>query len=253
MNGSVAFFKKEMMELMRTRRALVLGMVTVILGVLSPLIARLTPWLMKQMAESLQEQGFIAVDKPVTALDSWMQFGKNYPILLLAVVILFCGGYVTEYGKGTLIPLFTKGLSRITVVSVKFLTQVMVWSVCFFGVFGITWGYTAYYWDNSVAQSLGQVALYYWLTGVFFLSAVAFFSSFCSSTIQVILGAGGLYFLMTLLGMVESLKGWLPTRLMECISLVSGGTEEYAKAAVVAAVCAVLMFVGALIISRRRV
>ena len=62
-----------------------------------------------------------------------------------------------------------------------------------------------------------------------------------------------LYFLMTLLGMVESLKGWLPTRLMECISLVSGGTEEYAKAAVVAAVCAVLMFVGALIISRRRV
>ena len=52
-----AFMKKEWMEWSRTGRLLVLVLVFAVLGILNPALARLTPWMMEILSESLAETG----------------------------------------------------------------------------------------------------------------------------------------------------------------------------------------------------
>ena len=75
MRGFGAFFKKEMMELFRTYRWIVLCGVSLFLGILGPLMAKLTPWVYEQMGDSLKEQGILIREVTVTAKDSWAQRG----------------------------------------------------------------------------------------------------------------------------------------------------------------------------------
>ena len=254
MRGFHVFCKKEIRELCRTYRIFLLGAVALIFGILSPLIAKLTPWLMEQYADTFREQGIIVGQVTVTAKDSWAQFDKNYLIVLIVGVAVFSGSYVNEYTKGTLIPLVTKGLTRTSVVLSKLLIQLLTWTVYFGVTFGITWGYTAYFWDNSVVKNYLWMGLFLWLMGVFLLAVMAFFSSFMNSSIQVLLGVGGVYVLLTTLGMVKSIETILPTYLMGSASLLSGETVpgDFAPAAAIAGVVSVVLVVLAVVFTRRR-
>ena len=88
-----ALMKKEWMEQARTGKLMILGMIFVLFGIMNPAIAKLTPWLLKTMADSLAESGMIVTDVTVSALDSWVQFFKNMPIALIVFVFLcrICG------------------------------------------------------------------------------------------------------------------------------------------------------------------
>lgn len=74
-----AFFKKELTEHIRSGRVMIMGIIFVIIGIMNPAVAKLTPWLMDMFAESLAESGMIMTEVTVTAMDSWMQFFKNLP------------------------------------------------------------------------------------------------------------------------------------------------------------------------------
>ena len=242
------------MELYRTYRVFLLGAVALIFGIMSPLIAKLTPWLMGQLADSYREQGIIIGEVTVTAKDSWLQFDKNFFIVLIVGVLIFSGSYVNEYTKGTLIPLVTKGLTRTSVVLSKLLIQLLTWTVYYTVCFGITWGYTAYFWDNSVVKNYLWMAFFFWLMGVFLLALQAFFSSFMNTSIQVLLGVGGIYVLLTLLGMIRSIGSVLPTYLMGSSALLSGEKlpGDYAAAAGMAGAVSAVLAVLAVVITRRR-
>ena len=73
-----AFLKKEWMEWIRTGRALVLVTVFVILGIMNPAFAKLTPWLMEIMSDSLSGAGLITTDVQIDAMTSWTQFCLLY-------------------------------------------------------------------------------------------------------------------------------------------------------------------------------
>lgn len=254
MRGFGVFCRKEITELYRTYRLLLLGAVALAFGILSPLIAKLTPWLMEQYADSFREQGIIVGEVTVTAKDSWAQFDKNFMILLIVGMAIFCGSYVNEYTKGTLIPLVTKGLTRTSVVLSKLMIQLLAWTAYFGVCFGITWGYTAYFWENSVVQNYLWMALFFWLTGVFFIAVLAFFSAFMNSSIQVLLGAAGVYVLFTVLGMIRSLEQLLPSYLLSSGSLLSGETApaDFAATAGIAGGASVALVILAVVITRRR-
>ena len=77
MKSLFAFMKKEFAEQLRSGRLMILGLLFVLFGIMNPAIAKLTPWLLETMADSLAESGMIITDVKVSAMDSWVQFYKN--------------------------------------------------------------------------------------------------------------------------------------------------------------------------------
>ena len=81
-----AFIKKETMEQFRSGRLMILGILFVLLGVMNPAVAKITPWLLEILADSLAESGMTVTPVTVSAMDSWVQFFKNMPLGLIATV-----------------------------------------------------------------------------------------------------------------------------------------------------------------------
>ena len=154
MKSLIAFIKKEILEQIRDGRVLILGMLFVLFGIMNPAVAKLTPWLLETMSDTLAESGMIITEITVSAMDSWVQFFKNIPMALIAFVLMESSIFTKEYQTGTLVLFLTKGLERYKVVIAKSVVITVQWTLGYWLCFGITYGYNAYFWDNSVAQNL---------------------------------------------------------------------------------------------------
>jgi ABC-2 type transport system permease protein len=123
MTGFGAFLWKEFVEIRRTWRMWVIPGMLVFFGVTSPIIAELTPALVRSMAAA-QPGVVIKIPMP-TALDGYGQFLKNLnQFVLIAVIIAGAGVVSGERSSGTAILALTKPLSRRAFVLAKILSQV---------------------------------------------------------------------------------------------------------------------------------
>lgn len=254
MKGFSAFLEKEFREFIRTKRMMILLIVFVVVGILNPATAKLTPKLLEMEADTMASMGLTIGEIKVTALDSWTQFAKNIPIALIVTLIMFSGIYTSEYTKGTLIPLLTKGLSRSSAVLSKFAVMFTAWSAGLWLCFGITYFYSGFYWDNSAVKELFFAGFCWWLFGVMMLCSIVFFSSFASSGGQVMLGAGGVYVVMMTAGISKKAAEYLPTRLLAIGSLFTGELvpSDFKIPAVISAVVSVIFILAALPLTHKR-
>lgn len=216
-----AFIKKEWMEQTRTGKLLILGIIFIIFGILNPAIAKLTPWLYEMLQEQFADQGLSVGTVQITDITSWEQFYKNTPILVIAFILLSSGILTTEYQKGTLIQIVTKGLSRRKIFISKLFISYFTWTLLYLVYTGISWGYTAYFWGNSVHDPVCGIMMY-WLFGITIISFLMFFGAVCSNSGQVILATGGIYFGMMLLGYIPSISDKLPSFLMDGLNIMNG-------------------------------
>ena len=53
MNAFIAFTKKEWLETIRSGKLVILTVLFLLFGIMNPAIAKLTPWMMELMSESL--------------------------------------------------------------------------------------------------------------------------------------------------------------------------------------------------------
>lgn len=240
-----AFLKKEWMEWSRTGRLLLLLLVFVVLGIMNPAVAKLTPWLMEALSESLSDSGLVTTAVKVDAMTSWAQFYKNIPMGLIAFLLACSGNFAEEYEKGTLILAITRGLSRRKIVAAKAVLLYGTWTGLYFLCFGITYGYNAYFWDNGIAGNLGFAAACTWLFGVWMIAVLICFSAALKSSSQVLLGTGGVAVGVYLLGMFPKLSPYLPVKLMDGMELLqrAGVREDYYAGMVVAGMMVLLCMV----------
>ena len=201
---------------------MILLIVFILFGIMNPAIAKLTPWMMEMMADSLESTGVVITEINVDALTSWTQFYKNIPMGLIIFILLFSGSFTAEYQKGTLIPVLTKGLSRWKIVLSKGILVFLSWTVCYWMCFGITYAYNAFYWDNSIAVHSSFAAMCYWLFGLWVVSLMVLFSTLSSSNTSVLLGTGGSVLAAYLIGLLPQLESYTPMKLTESISLLTG-------------------------------
>ena len=244
MRSITAFMKKEITEQVRTGKVLFLAILFVLFGIMNPAIAKLTPWIMEMMADSLAESGMIITEVKVTALDSWMQFYKNIPMAMIAFVLLEAGIFTKEYKSGTLVLSLTKGLKRGDVVFSKSLTLVLLWTVAYWLYFGVTYAYTVYYWDNSVVSYLMPSVIFWWVFGLWIMSLTVFFSVLFHTNTGVLVGTGGVAFGVYLLSIIPKVAKYLPTLLADGNSLIYGQKEprEYLSALILTAVTGLVLF-----------
>ncbi len=224
-----AFLKKEWMEWVRTGRLFVLILVFTLFGIMNPALAKITPWLMETMSDSLAEVGVVNAGVQVDAMTSWVQFYKNIPVGLIIFILLTGGSFTAEYEKGTLVPVVARGLSRRKILAAKAALLYGSWTMLYVLCFGITYGYNAYFWDNGIAGNLFFATVCTWMFGVWVIALLIFFSSVSRSSSQVFVGTGGVVIIVYLLGMFPKLDPFLPAKLMKGLELLqkAGSPEDY--------------------------
>ncbi|MFT4146037.1 MAG: ABC transporter permease subunit [Mobilitalea sp.] len=244
-----AFFKKELMELIRSGRLTILLIIFVLFGIMNPAIAKITPWMMETMAGSLKDTGLVVTEVKIDAMTSWTQYYKNLTMALIIFALFVSNTFTKEFQSGTLVLVLTKGLSRFKVVFAKTASMLMLWTLCYWMCFGITYGYNAYFWDNSITPHLFYGAFLSWLFGIWILILIVIFSTLVQSNTSVLLGLGGTLIVLNLLNMFSSVKKYLPIKLLDGLSLLMKGSSvaDY-NMAVLITIISSMIFVGCSII-----
>ncbi|MFC6464878.1 ABC transporter permease [Marinilactibacillus sp. GCM10026970] len=223
MRDIVIFTKKEWLEAWRTKKLLLILTVFVFFGVLSPLIAILTPEILKSsLGESLQ----ISLPEP-TSLDSWVQFYKNLTQIGIYLLAIFFSNSVNgEVKRGSLVNLVTKGLNRSAVITSKFLMISILAIGSIVLSFLVTAAYTSVYFTDSISQHtvLGLIPFLIFLlffSAVVILGSTLFQSSFISLLFTLSITA-----LMYLINIFESARPYNPlTLIVENVAIIQGTTE----------------------------
>ena len=244
------------MEQVRSGRLLFLLILFTLFGIMNPAIAKLTPWLLETLSDSLAESGMTVTAVEVDALTSWTQFYKNIPMALIAFVLMESTLFTKEYQSGTLILTLTKGLQRYKVILAKTTVLTLLWTAGYWICFGITYGYNAYFWDNDIAKHLLFSVVCWWLLGIWVITLIVLFSVLCKSNSAVLIGIGGSFLVIYLLGMLPKLKEFVPTLLMDGTSLVYGLSEvqPYVQACIVTvALSAICLIVSIPLFNRKQI
>lgn len=254
MKSLIAFSKKEWMEQARSGKLLIIGVLFIMKGIMNPALAKMTPWLLEMMSESLEKIGMTVTQISVNALDSWQQFYKNIPMGLIAFVLIEGGIFTKEYESGTLLLSLTKGLERYKVVVSKAFVLIALWTVGYWLCFVISYGYNAYFWDNSVARNLIPSAVNWWIFGLFILSLTVFFSVLSKSNSAVFGGVGGSVLAMYILSLFPKLKEYFPLMLADGNSLISGlkDVKAYGAAVCITIVLSALCFAASIPIFNKK-
>lgn len=202
MKAYKAFVKKEIVEGIRTYKSFIILIVFLLFGIMNPLIAKLTPYIM----ENLVPEGLgVPVLEP-TAFDSWAQFYKNITQMgLLVTIVVFGGILATELSRGTLINVLSKGLSRKTVILAKYTSMALTWTLCYGASFGVTWGYTVYLFPTDQVKNLVFSVFCLWLFGLFLLALLMLASTMSNTNYGNLIILGVVVVISMLLNMI----GWV--------------------------------------------
>ena len=254
MNHFAVFFKKELKESVKTYKLLLLGIVFLILGIMNPLVAKLTPDL---LASFLPEGMSITIPEP-SSLDSWAQFFKNIQQMGLIVVLLVFSGVLTnELSRGTLVLLLTKGLPRQTVILAKYAAMLVLWTMSVAISHVVTWVYTVYLFPDNLSQNLFFATFCLWFFGALLLAVLLLGGTLVSSSYGSLLVTGGLVVLLNLLNLFSALKECNPlalaTKNMDVVSGAVAVSELYPQIGITVALILVTLGLTVLLFRRKLV
>ena len=218
MRGYTAFVKKEFVENLKTCRFFILFAIFAIFGMSSAFLAKFTPDIIAAFGAGLE------ITEEPTALDAWQQFFKNISgIGFSAFIILFGSCMSSEYSKGTLLLLVTKGLARPSVILAKYTVAAVIMTVSFWVSFVGACGYTHYLWPNASLSHVILSAFFLWVMGFLYLSILILGCVLFKQTFTSILFTGGIVALFSVLNVVKPLSAFNPVVLTSRnIDLIAG-------------------------------
>lgn len=223
MNAFIAFFKKEMMESIRTYKFYILAVVFVLFGFMNPIIAKVMP----ELLGSLLPDGMTITLSEPTALDAWGQFYKNGSQMgIVILVVMFSGIMANEFARGTLVNILTKGMARPTVIFSKLAAASIQWTISYLLCIVITYGYTAYFWTMAGVENLFVSLLGLWIFGELMISFVILGGILFKSLYGSLLFTGGLVSAMTILSIFPQTSSFNPVTLSTMnLALLTSGYE----------------------------
>jgi ABC-2 type transport system permease protein len=218
--------RKELLEQWRTLRLLIIVVVFVVFGLSSPLLAKLTPEILKLIPEG---EAFAAMIPSPTMADAVAQYLKNLTQFgVILALLMGMGALAQEKDKGTLAMILVKPMPRGAVVLAKFVALAIS--------FGLGIGLAAaagYYYTMILFEPLdlaGWVALngLLWLYVLVHVAVTVLASALTRS--QVV--AGGLGFgavvILSVAGAIPPLGKYLPGQLLSWgASLVAGNPQVW--------------------------
>jgi ABC-2 type transport system permease protein len=203
MSGFRVLLGKELGEQVRTLRLVVLAIVFVSFGILSPLTARYLPDLVNSLGAD--QLGIVITLPPPSVTDAVDQVLKNVSQFgILAAILLAMGAVATEKERGTAAFVLSKPASRAAFLVAKIVAIALdlFLAVAAAGVAGF--GYTAYLFSAPPVGGYAAMCLLLWLSLVVYASLTFLGSSLTRSAAA---GAGIGFAFLVLSGIV----GAVPT------------------------------------------
>jgi ABC-2 type transport system permease protein len=124
MSGFAAFVRKEFEEIRRTSRMWVLPGIMLFFGLTSPLLAKLTPLLLKSTGA---QTGMVIQIPDPTYVDAYQGFAQNLTQLMLIAAVIATAGIISrEVRSGAAALVLVKPVSRAAMVLAKALGQAVL-------------------------------------------------------------------------------------------------------------------------------
>ncbi|MBE0416226.1 MAG: ABC transporter permease subunit [Coriobacteriia bacterium] len=214
MHGFAVFLGKEVTEVLRTWRLYVVPGILIFFGLMSPVIAEITPGLVSSMVSS-GEQGIFIEIPPATTVDAYLQFNKNaMQIALIAVIIATAGAIAGERRSGTAQIVLSKPVSRRAMVAAKALSNWVLVLVSVSIGAALCAGVTVLMFDTKLlAEFVAMVSVWY-LLSVLMVSVTLFLSVVLRSQAGAA-GAGiAVYFSMSVAALWGVARDYTPVGLL---------------------------------------
>ncbi len=223
-----ALLEKEWMETLRDAKRLVLVAVFVFVGLLSPLMAKLTPELFSLIADSPGMSGIrMSIPEP-DIFTYYEQFLKNMSqMILFAVMLAFMGSVSQEKAEGTASLVLTKGVSRIVFLTAKFLSVLTIISAAYWLSAILFLLYTSLLYGTSVIAGTWAALSLMWLYLLFVSALVLLASTFSRSIGMSALLAFGLVFFLMAVSALPVLRDWSPMSLSALPSRILQGLATF--------------------------
>jgi ABC-2 type transport system permease protein len=121
---NVSFLKKELMEMIRTPKLMIITAVFVFFAIIGPLSAKYMSELLEMFASDIQ----ITFPEP-THMQSWEQFYSNITsISMIVFLILMTGTVASEKAKGSVYLVLTKNVTRTSFVLCKIIAGFLLFT-----------------------------------------------------------------------------------------------------------------------------
>lgn len=243
--------RKEWLEQWRTYRLLMVGVVLIVFGLLSPLIAKYTPEIITLIPNG---EAIAQLIPTPTMMDSVTQYIKNIGQFgVILALLLTMGAVVQEKDKGTAAMMLVKPLPRVTFLAAKFTALALVFAVAI-AIAGAACYY--YTWLLFSALDMPRWLALNGLMLVFVLVYVAL-TLFCSVVTKSQAAAGGLalclLFILGLTGSIPGLGIYLPGQLLAWGGgLMAGKADAFWPALWVSVGIIVVALIGAGLIFERQ-
>jgi ABC-2 type transport system permease protein len=223
-------FRKELLEQWRTRRLLIMSLVLGASGLLSPLLARLTPLMVRTFAE--RQPGVTITIPDPTLADALHQYCKNLAQFgVLLVVLLGMGAVAGEKERGTAVLVLGRPVRRRAFLLAKLLAQTVTLLV------GTCLAAAGCYLYATLIFAAPPLGAFLGMTGLLFLFCCTYLTwTLLASTLTRSVGAAaGLacagLFLLVGLGSVPGLGGYTPGGLLGWAhQLAAGSTDRQPQA-----------------------
>jgi len=163
-----AFLKKEIMEIFKTSKIIVIPSLFLFFGIMSPLSARYTNQILALVGE---QQGIKIILPDPTYIQAYEQLFKNiFFILIIAAIMVFAGSIADEKSKGTAVLVLTKNLSRTGFILSKLLAAVLLFSVSYALCIAAFIYYTFLLFHEFANPGTLIAILSFWVFGIFIIS-----------------------------------------------------------------------------------
>ena len=248
MRTFIIFTKKELLESLRTYRLIIMLIVFMLIGILSPLTALLMPRVIGSL--DLGEGVEIILPEP-TAMDGWEQFFSNVGMMgMLILIIVFSGIMANEFSRGTLVNLLTKGLNRTTVILSKFVAATLVWTAAYLICLIVTMAYITFLWELDLQNAI-LAFVSPWLFGLFLIAMLTFggvlFASFAGSLALT----GGMIITLMLLNVAPNIARYNPISLAgSAVALLNGiqSVENFIPTIIICAVAIIIFIIASIVV-----
>ena len=223
----LSLLKKEAIEGARTKKMISTFILFLLIGLISPLTAKLTPMILQSIAT-----GNIDINvAPPSEIDSWTQFFKNISqIGMFGLAIILSTQMANEFQKGTLINLLSKGLPRYQVVLSKIFYNFILWFIAYFCSFILTYFYTKYFFGISFPiRNILMAALLPFVFGLFLISLEILAGVISGNVIGTLILTSAGIVIQLILSIRDEIVKYMPIALIgKPVNLIKGiGYDDY--------------------------